>query len=141
MPDRLEREIEDVLSKVEDFEWHRRRRRSRRLLRALRPQRPHFPISEPANNPLAAYTRRLVPGHLMLAGFLLVLVSLVFGGFDGIWRGLVVAGIALALLGVAWSARRPHRPARRQQGGWWRDRYITYDDPESPSRPFWRRRR
>ncbi len=72
----------------------------------------------------------------MLAGFLLVLVSLVFGGFDGIWRGLVVAGIALALLGVAWSARRPHRPARRQRGGWWRDRYITYDDPESPSRPF-----
>lgn len=141
MPDQLEREIEDVLSKVEDFEWHRRRRESRRLLRALRPQRPHFPISDLSFNPLAAYTRRLVPGHLMLAGFLLVLVSMVFGGFEGIWRGLVVAGIALFLLGVAWGARGAPRPSRKQRGGWWRDRYITYDDPEPPSRPFWRRRR
>ena len=27
MPDRLERDIEDVLDKIEDFEWHRNRRR------------------------------------------------------------------------------------------------------------------
>ena len=126
---------------VEDFEWHRRRRRLRRLLRALRPQRHHFPIPDLSTNPLAAYTRQLVPGHLMLVGFLFILISLVFGGFEGFWRGLVVAGIALFLLGVAWSARGTRRPTRRQRGGWWRDRYITYDEPETPSRPFWRRRR
>ena len=27
MPDRLERDIEDVLENIEDFEWHRRQRR------------------------------------------------------------------------------------------------------------------
>ena len=141
MPDQLERDIQEVLSKVEDLEWHRRRRRLRRWPRALRPRRAGFSLPGVSSGPLAVYTRRLVPGHLMLAGFLLVLVALVFGGFDGIWRWPVVTGIALFLLGVSWGTRGPRRPEQGQRGGWWRDRYITYDESESSSKPFWRRRR
>ena len=93
MSDRLERDIEEVLDKVEDFEWHRRRRRGpRRWLRTLRPRRPRFSLPSLPHGPLATYTQRLVPGHLMLGGFLLVLVALVFGGFDGAWRWPVVVG-------------------------------------------------
>lgn len=80
----------------------------------------------------------------MLGGFFLVLVALVFGGFDGAWRWPVVVGIALFLLGVVWGRRGapgPRRPQQGRRGGWWRDRYITYDDPESQSKPSRRRRR
>ncbi len=82
----------------------------------------------------------------MLGGFFLVAASFSFGP-GGVWTWLLFGGVGLFLGAMLWSRRRgpsdPSGPSGgRSRGGWWRDRYITYDEPSRTARPpFWRRRR
>lgn len=135
MPDRLEREIEEVLDKIEDFEWHRRKRRPSGRLRVvaglLRTRLASIVAARPA---------RIVPGHLLLAGFLALIVGLVLGT-DGIGTWLIIGGVAAFGLGLLWSMRRGQR-TRPARGVYWRQRYITYEQkPTGRLRAWWRRRR
>ncbi len=85
----------------------------------------------------------------MLAGFLFILVGGIAlrGRGPGMW--LVVAGILLFVVGLALSMRRGgSKPggAYNTRGGYWRDRYVTYDDESQPGfggglRGWLRRRR
>ena len=57
----------------------------------------------------------------------------------GIW--LVLAGVILFLLGLAWNMRRPSQgPESDTRGGYWRDRYIRYDEPRPGGARGWFRR-
>lgn len=135
MSDKLERDVEEVLAGIEDFDWRRRERRPGPLRRAM--QR----FARGASERLA----RLGPGHLMLLGSLLVIAGFVLRGQSlGMWA--VILGVLLFLIGIVWSAkgggRRKAGPTAR--GGYWRDRYISYDaPPRSPLGPLgrWFRRR
>lgn len=144
MSDKLERDVEEVLAGIEDFDWRRRERRPGPLRRAARR------FGQSASRRLA----RLSPGHLMLVGSLLVIVGFVLRGQSlGMWA--VILGVVLFLIGIVWSARGGGRGGRRgspggggepsTRGGYWRDRYISYDAP--PRNPLggalgrWFRRR
>ena len=79
---------------------------------------------------------KLSAGHLMLAGFLLLLGGLVLRARGpGIW--LVLAGVAVFLLGLAWNMHGPQREAPQRTGGFWRDRYIRYDEPRAGGVRSW----
>jgi hypothetical protein len=126
--DKLEREIEDVLGKIEDFEWHRRQRRG-----PSRARRAWSRAWQGSSNVLGRRFAQFTSGHVMLVGFLLLIVGLALRGRGpGLW--LVLAGILLFFVGVALSMRRGRRGpggAYTARGGYWRDRYVTYeDDPQ-----------
>jgi hypothetical protein len=123
--DKLEREIEDVLEKIEDFEWHRRRRRG-----PSRSRRAWSRVWHGASNALGHRFAQFTAGHVMLVGFLLLIVGLALRGRGpGLW--LVLAGILLFFVGLGLSMRSGERKAGggyTARGGYWRDRYVTYDD-------------
>ncbi len=123
--DKLERDVEDVLAKIEDFEWHRRRRRE-----PSRSRRAWSRLWQGASDTMGHRFAQFTAGHAMLAGFLLLIVGLVLRGRGpGLW--LVLAGILLFFVGLALSMRSgKHKPggAYTNRGGYWRDRYVTYDD-------------
>lgn len=130
MADKLEREIEDVLDKIEDFEWHRRhRRRPSRTRRAWDTWWAH--TVGRVEQRLARFTA----GHVMLFGFLLLLGGLIFR-FRGIGTWLVLAGVIVFVVGLMWNMRGGGKGGNGGRGGrngprsgYWRDRYIEYDQP------------
>ena len=135
MSDQLDQEIEDLLGEIEDFEWHRRHRRGHSRARQV--------WSTFWQRVADGLARRLVhfsSGHLMLIGFLTLVLGLVLRlrGL-GIW--LTLAGIILFFLGLAWSMRGGGRPsAYSTRGGYWRDRYITYSGSAQGGLLGWFRR-
>ena len=127
--DKLEREIEDVLGKIEDFEWHRRQRRG-----PSRARRAWNRAWQGSSNALGRRFAQFTAGHVMLVGFLLLIVGLALRGRGpGLW--LVLAGILLFFVGLGLSMRHGGRSsggAYTTRGGYWRDRYVTYDDDPQP---------
>ncbi len=135
MADRLERDIEDVLENIEDFEWHRRQRRG-----PSRARRGWDALMRQVSDGLGSMFVRFTSGHLMLVGFLLLAAGLVLRARGpGAW--LVLAGLVLFLLGLGWSMRGPRSRAPHEgRGGFWRDRYIEYDEPRPGGVRGWFRR-
>ncbi len=127
--DRLERDVEEVLSNIEDFDW--RRKQSRRP----------GPIRIAAQRFAAAVVGRvtaLTPNHLLLLGAIMLIVGLALRG-GGLW--LAIAGIVVFLIGLFWTSRGGNPQADQPKGGFWRDRYVSYERPqEHPLRRFFRRR-
>ncbi len=138
MPDRIEREIEELLAKLESelpeggrqpisLEERRRRRQQRR------PSIPrlHFPELNPATLLLAG--AGIMVGGLFLAMFWDPLIWVSFAG--------VVIFIAAFLL--SFRSRPGRTGTARPRGVYWRDRYIEYEPhPRRTSRfrnPFRRR--
>lgn len=135
MPDRLERDVEDVLDKIEDFEWHRKHRR-----RPSRARRAWSGLWQRTSDRLGAFFLRFSAGHLMIVGFLILLGGLMLRA-RGIGLWLVLAGMILFLLGLAWNMRQPRRdPDGNARGGYWRDRYIQYDESRPGGVRGWFRR-
>ncbi|PZC49916.1 MAG: hypothetical protein DK306_000339 [Chloroflexi bacterium] len=125
MADRLERDVEDVLEKIEDFEWHRRQRRA-----PSRARRAWSGFWQQTSDRLGSLFVRFSSGHLMLAGFLLLVAGLVLRA-RGLGTWFVLAGIILFLIGLAWNMRAPRSgPTPDGRGGFWRDRYIHYDESQ-----------
>ena len=137
MPDRLERDIEEVLDKIEDFQWHRRKRRPPGRLRVVAGR-----VRKRLASIGAARPARIVPGHLMLAGFLALIGGVVLEtGDSGRW--LIYGGAGAFGVGLLWSMRGGPR-ARPARGVYWRQRYITYEHEQKPTgrlSAWWRRRR
>ena len=132
MSDKLERDVEEVLAGIEDFDWRRRERRPGPLRRAM----------GRLGRRLSAGAARLSAGQLMLLGSLVVIVGFVLRGNSlGMW-GLIL-GVVLFVIGLAWSARGGGRKERgpTTRGGYWRDRYISYDEPPGNPLSRWFRRR
>ena len=132
MSDKLERDVEEVLAGIEDFDWRRRERRPGPLRRAIQS------FGRRTSERLA----RLSAGHLMLFGSLLVIVGFVLRGQSlGMWA--IILGVVLFLIGLVWTARGGGRSrTTTTRGGYWRDRYISYDDAPSrnPLERWFRRR-
>ena len=127
--DRLERDVEEVLSNIEDFDW--RKRQSRRP----GPIRIAFQRFAGA---LVNRATSLTPNHLLLLGALMLIIGLVLRG-PGLW--LAIAGIVIFVIGLFWTSRGGNPQANQPRGGYWRDRYISYDQSQqSPLRRFFRRK-
>ncbi|HJN91147.1 MAG TPA: hypothetical protein QGF05_00295 [Dehalococcoidia bacterium] len=136
MSDRLERDVEDVLDQIEDFEWHRANRR-----RPSKARQAWNGWTRSASDAIGRRLARFTAGHLMLVGFLILLAGVVFR-FRGIGTWFVLVGVIFFLLGLFLNMRGSPKPSGQgpaARGGYWRDRYITYGD--RPSRPRrWLRR-
>lgn len=131
MPDKFEREIEEILAKLDDelpadsgasrppisLQQKRQQKAKAQRVRTSRPS----PLSN------------LSPTTLLFAGAGIMFGGLIVSGFWGpaIWASL--AGIALFIGAFLWSFRRAPRrsSAPSGQGHYWRDRWI--DDAPPPS--------
>ena len=120
--DRLEREINEILDKIEQFPTPERRRQ-----RALRRQWRRFGEGAAARQrAVARELSRISLSQVVLAGFLLILASFFFRGF-GIGQWVLFAGLALliasgALLLFGGGRGRANPPDQQ-----WRGRTISYD--------------
>lgn len=127
--DRLERDVEEVLSNIEDFDW--RRRQSRR-------PGPIRIAAQRFGSAIVSRVTALTPNHLLLLGALMLIIGLVLRG-GGLW--LAVVGIVIFVIGLFWTSRGGNPQANQPRGGYWRDRYISYDQsPQNPIRRFFRRK-
>jgi hypothetical protein len=143
-PDRVQREIEELLDQLDNFVPEERlvskiknRRRAQREPNAL----------ERAWSGVKKRFGRITLGHVMLLGVaLLLLASFVpglFFGFDQLafFTGIVLAGGAFVLSVLGWDSRRTisgGQPDRR-----WRGQPIDYSEPSGTGklRDWLRRRR
>lgn len=128
--DRLERDVEEVLANIEDFDWRRRQSRRQGPIR-IAVQRFASAIVNRATS--------LTANHLLILGALLLIVGLIFRG-GGIW--LAIAGIVVFVIGLFWTSRGGNSKGGQPKGGYWRDRYISYEQQShNPLRRFFRRDR
>jgi hypothetical protein len=134
MPDRLEREIDEILRKVDSLPEARKR---------LRPgpwQRFKTSLAGFAHS-LSRSLTRLSVGHLMIVGFGLMVAALIVGGSFGTWG--MIAGLVVLLTGFAISISRGRRPTTRSEPMRWRGRVIEMDEPSLGERVrgLWRRKK
>ncbi|MCY3571980.1 MAG: hypothetical protein OXH19_11680 [Chloroflexi bacterium] len=128
--DRLERDVEEVLSNIEDFDWRRRQSR--------RPGPIRLAIQR-FGSAVVGKAPALTANHLLLLGAALLIIGLVLRG-GGLW--LAVVGIVVFVIGLFWTSRGGNRQAGQPRGGYWRDRYISYEQSkQSPLKRFFRRNR
>lgn len=141
MADKFEREIEEILAKLDgdlpgDSAGARppisiqQKRQQKAKAQRVRTRRP---------NPLA----NLNPTTLLFSGAGIMFGGLILSGFWGpaIWASL--AGIVLFLGAFVWSFRRTPRSSSgttSRQGHYWRDRWID-DTPQSSGVKGWFRKR
>jgi hypothetical protein len=131
MPDRVEREIEEILAKMDD-EPAPSRATSREPI-PLRPRARARTTSAPLSRGMAMPA--INPATLLFGGAGIMLVGLVGATFvDGlIW--LSFAGVLLFMVAFVWSlTRRPiagRGPAPAPRGTHWRDRYVEYEPPRA----------
>ena len=144
MADKFEREIEEILAKLDDKlpDGSAPAERAPISIASRRQQKAKAQrVRTPRSNPLAGIT----PTHLLFAG-----AGIMFGGLllSNAWDPLIwvsLSGIVLFLGAFVWSFRRTNRaaPGAKPSGGYyWRDRYIEYDPAEPrPGIKGWFRRR
>jgi hypothetical protein len=131
MPDRVEREIEEILSKLDDLPESKKAAarepvsiQAHRKKRASTPRGPRFGSA------------RDTAGKLNPAAFLLAGAGTVIGGLilSSVWAPLIWAafgGVLMFLGGFVAALVRTPRPKQQAGGHFWRDRYINVE-PTSP---------
>jgi Flp pilus assembly protein TadB len=137
MPDKMEREIEEILAKL-DNESPRSPLAEKAPVSILS-RRKHTPgPAARARAKSASLLNGINPATLLFLGAGIMIGGLVFSTVYEplIWASF--AGVVLFLLAFVWSFRRTPRYARSgaagstPQGHYWRDRYIEYQ-PQSSS--------
>ncbi len=130
MADRVEREIEEILSKLDDLPGDGGKGRTPVPIASRR---------RPAPTPAARASRgpglldRLSPASMMITGAVVMMGGLLAAAFVDSLIWLAYAGVVLFLAAFLTSFFRSSRggaPAR-PRGMYWRDRYIEYE----PSKP------
>ena len=132
MADKFEREIEEILAKLDD-ELPPGPERSPISIAQKRQQKAKAErVRTPRPSPLANVT----PTSLLFAGAGIMFGGLIVSNFWGpaIWFAL--AGIVIFFGAFFWSFRRQNRAGSAAAGGprgvYWRDRYIEYE-PANPT--------
>ncbi len=124
MPDKFEREIEEILAKLDD--QLPQGERSPISIAAKRQQKAKAERARaPRPNPLA----NLNATNLLFAGAGVMFAGLILSNFWGpaIWASF--AGVLLFIAAFFWSFRKSNRGANagKPRGYYWRDRYIEYE--------------
>jgi hypothetical protein len=137
MPDRIEREIEEILAKLEDGPPGAvpPERKPISISSARKKSAKPKPPRQPGRSPLDRFN---LPA-MMFAGAGLMVAGLVLSGISGGFIWVSFAGVLVFLAAFVLSfIRSGGRPASTGQapGHFWRDRYITY---QSPSQGAWGR--
>ncbi len=131
MADKFEREIEEILAKLDDELPATPAERSPISIAQKRQQKAKAErVRKQRPSPFAGIT----PTHLLFSGAGLVFGGLILSSFFGpaIWAAF--AGVVLFIGAFFWSFRRTSRPTAAGQpakGYFWRDRYIEYEPTNS----------
>ena len=130
--DRVQREIEDILRKIDDFPTEAARIRSQRKKPRRGPSLPHRLMSRLA----ARLTRPSLP-HILIGGIALVILSFFFvmPFAPTIARYGVITGLALFLSAFVLSFRAPVGAPRGTEKRW-RGRVIE-PSTHHPAAPSW----
>lgn len=113
MPNRIEREVEELLQSLD----------------ANPPKRPlSSRLGDVVSAPFRAISRGLqtIPrphitaGHVLLAAIVIIIVAWVVGGAQDAWRWVIAGGIILFIGAFLWSLRRQSRPPEK----YWRDKPL-----------------
>ena len=132
MPNRIEREIEEILSRLDEFVPEESR--SRRLRRRT------GAVLAGLSDRLRAATRRISGGHVVLgAAVLLLLAMLLRPSFPLVARWATYAGLAVIFVAIFLAIKPVHR---RQPSRYWRGPPIDIRLHSLLHRPrvLWRRR-
>jgi len=126
MADRIEREIEEILAKL-DEEAPRETRKPISML-AHKDRKKAAPAAPPRMQRTAAASS-ITPAQLLLAGAAMVIGGLVLSGFVDAFIWVSFAGVIVFLSAFGWSFFRSPRPAAGEtaRGHYWRDRWIEYE--------------
>lgn len=129
MADRIEREIEEILSKLDEGKPPESARRPIPI--QSRRKKGPGPVSRLGNRVAGSQPTRLTPATLLFTGAGVMLAGLVL---SAIWSPFIWAafgGVLLFMAAFIWSFLRPGGAARASQpkGYYWRDRYIEYNTP------------
>lgn len=122
MSDRLQREIEEILSKVEGIPPQARPRRHLNLRLG---QRLHSLLQG-----LLERLSRVSVGQLMLASIAVILVAYLFRSVIPVANYLIMAGITLFLVSFVLSFRRPRIAYEKR----WRGRVVDDREPSLADR-------
>jgi hypothetical protein len=130
-PDKVQREIEELLGKLDNFVPEER------LVSKIKKRRK-TEAGPGALERLLKRLSRLTLGHVMLAGLaLLLLTSFAPGLFGGYARyamilGLLLTGSAFVMSVIGWDSRRTITGGTTEKR--WRGQVIDYSPPSAPSR-------
>jgi hypothetical protein len=122
MSNRIQREVEELLDKLEKFPP--KRPLSARIGGALTaPFRAVLDF-------VSGITPRVTAGHVLLAGLAIIVIAYVLGGTQDIWRWVIVLGFVIFIGAFLSSLRRQSSGPKekywrdkpldlRQRGSWW----------------------
>lgn len=124
--DRIQREVDELLSNLDTFP----------------PKRPRRGLGDALASPFRALARglrrirlpRINAGHILLAAIIIIVIAYVAGGSSSLWTWIIAAGIALFIFAFILSLRRQSKPPEK----YWRDRPLDLQGRE-PGRSFWDR--
>ena len=129
MPDRIDREIEEILSRLGDDDRRARGEGApisldaRRRRRAPLSSRVAAAVGLPLN-------RRLTPASLLFTGAGVMVAGLILAAVWGTLIWLSFAGVLLFMAAFIWAFVRPRRtrqPDTTAKGAYWRGRYVEYE--------------
>ena len=134
-PDKVQREIEELLGKLDNFVPEER------LVSKIKKRRkaetgPN--AIERTGAGLGKRLSRITLGHVMLAGLALLLASSfapgLFGGYarSAMILGLLLTGGAFVMSVIGWDSRRTITGGTTEKR--WRGQVIDYSEPSAPSR-------
>ncbi len=133
MPNRIEREIEEILTKLDEFVPDEPR--TRRLRRRAGTAAGGF------CGRLRALTAGISGGHIVLGAAILLVVAMIMrGSYPDIARWLTYACLAVIFVAIFLSIRPVHRRRTR----YWRGEPIEFSRRQGPltrARSWWRRNR
>lgn len=116
---KFEREIDEILSRLDDFP---RKRRKVQLRRKIGDRLARI------GDAVGAVTSRINVGQVMLAGIILILAAFFFRGLNpGLTTWFIILGLVL-FFGAFIASLLP-RGAGRRQRHYWRGQPIYYDQP------------
>ncbi len=131
MSDRIDREIEEILTRLgeeppergdEPISLDERRRQQRKQTRT--------PLTSRARAAIGLSLPTPSPAALLFAGAGVMVAGLILSAIWGALIWLAFAGVVLFLAAFIWSFIRPRRASVRPPaatGGHWRGRYVEYE--------------
>ena len=126
MADRMEREIEEILSKL-DVDAPKQDRTPISIM-ARKKKSPPAPRLK---SRLRVHTPQVSPALLLLAGAGVMVAGLILSNVWGPLIWMAFAGVIIFLGAFALSFRKSApQGAAAPRGHYWRDRYIEYDAPQ-----------
>ena len=135
MPDKMEREIEEILAKL-DAEKPRAVQPDTTPISILSRRKRAPKPAVRASHRSGGLLNRVNPTSLLFSGAGIMVAGLILSGFYGPFIWASFAGIVVFLAAFLWSFRRTPRASgggtSAPRGHFWRDRYIEYT-PAHPS--------